>query len=304
MRQKALVVGAAALSALAAFAEAGANSERGFGYSSTLFNALVSEKNVLVTQGVSFGPGPRDKLDIYRPPKGVESQAIVIFYYGGGWRRGERAMYRFVGSALAAQGFTAVIPDYRLYPEVVFPAFMEDAALVCGFVDHKLNAGPRKSPVVLMGHSAGAYIAALLAVDKRYLEKAAPGAPPPVAVVGLAGPYSFDPTTWPRTREIFSAAAKNPDEARPVAFVSAEAPPMFLSRGGDDDVVAAFNADDFAKALREKGVPVENRLYPGLGHVGVVLAFSKPFRGRAPVLADSVAFIHRVLAKTETAARR
>lgn len=304
MRNKSLVMGAAALSALAAFAEAGSQSESGFGYSSTLFNALVAEKNVTVTRGLAFGPLPRQKLDIYRPPRGMDSKAIVIFYYGGGWRRGERSMYRFVGAALAAHGFTAVVPDYRLYPDVVFPAFMEDAALAYGFVESNLNAGGRKSPVVLMGHSAGAYIAALLALDGRYLKKAAPGAPPPVAVVGLAGPYSFDPTTWPRTQQIFANAAGNADEARPLAFVSPEAPPMFLSRGGDDDVVAAFNADDLAGALRERGVPVENRLYPGLGHVGVLLAFSRPFRGRAPVLADSVAFIDSVLKRPGITALR
>jgi acetyl esterase/lipase len=155
-----------------------------------------------------------------------------------------------------------------------------------------------------MGHSAGAYIAALLALDGRYLDKAAPGAPPPAAVVGLAGPYSFDPTTWPRTEKIFSAAANTPDEARPVAFASAKAPPMFLSRGADDDVVAAYNADDLTAALRERGVPVENRLYPGLGHVGVLLAFSRPFRWRAPVLADSVAFIDGVLRRPGITALR
>jgi acetyl esterase/lipase len=146
-----------------------------------------------------------------------------------------------------------------------------------------------------MGHSAGAHIAALLALDPHYLAKAAPDAPPPAAVIGLAGPYAFDPTTWPRTHKIFAAAAPNPDRARPIAFASAKAPPMLLSRGARDKVVAGFNADDMARALSDNGVFVENKLYPGLGHVGVVLTLARPFRWRAPVLDDAVAFIERAL---------
>ncbi len=246
-----------------------------------------------------FGPGPRQKLDIYRPKPEMDRKAIVIFYYGGGWRRGERGMYRFVGAALAAQGFTTVIPDYRLYPEFGFPEFMEDAALAYGWVQKRLNAGGLKRPVILMGHSAGGHIAALLALDGHYLADY----PPPAAVVGLAGPYAFDPTTWPRTRDIFRAAAGDPDKTRPVTFVSAKAPPMFLARGAEDDVVAGFNADELARALHEKGVEAENRIYPGMGHAGLVLALARPFRWRAPVLAESVAFIDHVLKQRVMALR-
>jgi acetyl esterase/lipase len=304
MRKKALLLGAAAIGALAALFEAHASADRDFSYASALFNALVAEKNVNVARGLAFGPLERQKLDVYKPEAGRESRGIVIFYYGGGWRSGERAMYRFVGAALAARGFTAVIPDYRLYPDSVFPDFMEDAALAYGFVDRELNTGAKKLPVALMGHSAGGYIAALLALDPEYLDRDAPGAPRPAAVVGLAGPYAFDPTTWPSTKDIFTAAAGRADAARPVAFASPEAPPMFLARGADDDVVAPYNADELEAALRARGVPVENRLYPGLGHVALVLAISKPFRWRAPVLADSIAFLEGALKRRGITALR
>jgi acetyl esterase/lipase len=172
---------------------------------------------------------------------------------------------------------------------------MEDAALSFAYVQRHLAAGLEKRRIVLMGHSAGAHIAALLALDPHYLAEAAPDAPPPAAVIGLAGPYAFDPTTWPRTQKIFAAAAPNPDRARPLAFASAKAPPMLLSRGDKDGVVAGFNADDMAQALKENGVFVENRIYPGLGHVGLVLTLSRPFRWRAPVLDDAIAFIEKAL---------
>jgi len=295
MSKKTAVVGIVLMSAIAAYAEAGARVDTEWRLPGVLFNAMVSEKNIAIRRDVAYGALERQKLDIYQPAPEFDRKAVVIFFYGGGWRRGERAIYRFVGAALAAQGYTAVIPDYRLYPQAVFPAFMEDAALAYSYVAKNLSPGAEKQRIVLMGHSAGGYIAALLALDHRYLAEAAPDAPPPAAVVGLAGPYSFDPTTWPRTRKIFAAAAANPDSARPLAFASDEAPPMFFSRGANDQVVAAFNADDLARALREKGVFVENKLYPGLGHVGLVLTFSRPFRWRAPVLDDSIAFIEQAL---------
>jgi acetyl esterase/lipase len=295
MSKKTPVVGVALMGAIAAYAEAGARTDTEWRLPGALFNALVAEKHGAVSRGLAYGPLARQKLDIYRPALEIDRRAIVMFFYGGGWRRGERAVYRFVGAALAARGFTAVIPDYRLFPHAAFPDFMEDAALAYDYVQRHLAAGAEKRRIVLMGHSAGAHIAALLALDPHYLTEAAPDAPPPAAVVGLAGPYAFDPTTWPRTHKIFAAAAQNPERARPIAFASAKAPPMLFSRGAKDNVVAGFNADDMARALSDNGVFVENKLYPGLGHVGLVLTLSRPFRWRAPVLDDAIAFIERAL---------
>src|SRR5208282_5556047 len=128
MSKKTAVVSLALMGAIAAYAEAGARTDTEWRLPGVLFNAMVSEKNVAVRRDVAYGPRSRQKLDIYRPAPEADRKAIVIFFYGGGWRRGERAIYRFIGAALAAQGYTAVIPDYRLFPQAVFPAFMEDAA--------------------------------------------------------------------------------------------------------------------------------------------------------------------------------
>lgn len=272
--------------AIAAYAEVEARADREWRLPAAMFNALVSEP-VAIRRGLSYGPHERQKLDIFRPTPEFDRRTVAIFFYGGGWRRGERATYHFVGAALAARGFTVVIPDYRLFPQFGFPAFMEDAALAYRFVQERLNREKRK--VALMGHSAGAHIATLLTLDARYLVDL----PPPAAVVGLAGPYSFDPTAYPRTRPIFRAAAEHPDEARPAAFASAASPPMFLARGVKDRVVGAANADDLARALRGHGVFVENRLYAGIGHAGLILSFARPFRRRAPALADCIDFIER-----------
>ena len=172
-----------------------------------LYSGLVADRGVMVERGVAFGALARDRLDIYRPAAGDQGGPIAMFIYGGGWRSGDRATYGFVGAALAARGITTVVADYRLFPEVKFPAFVEDAARAYAWVSTNLATGAAKRrPIVLIGHSAGAYIAAMLALDERYLS-AVGVAERPAGLVGLAGPYAFDPTTFPTTAEIFKPAA-------------------------------------------------------------------------------------------------
>ena len=264
--------------------------------SSTILAALsraVSEGGVTIEAGQSYGQLPRQKLDVYRPDVGSESGPIALFLYGGSWQSGDRSIYAFAGSALAAQGITTVIPDYRLYPEVRFPDFVDDAALAYAWTARNLAAGCAPRPIVVIGHSAGAHIGALLTLDRSYLDRAGKFQPWPSAFIGLAGPYAFDPTIWPSTKEIF-ATARDPDRARPIAFAAGSAPPMLLIHGLDDDVVEPKASREFAAALSVKGALVEKKEIEGLGHVGVLKAIAKPFRSDAPVLKDIVQFIGRI----------
>ena len=140
---------------------------------------------------------------------------------------------------------------------------MEDAALAYAYVAKNLATGAEKRRIVLMGHSAGGYIAAPSGARQALSGRSRAGRAIARSRGGTGWTLFVHLTAWPRTRKIFAAAAANPDRARPAAFASAEAPPMFFSRGANDQVVAAFNADDLASALRAKGVFVENKLYPG-----------------------------------------
>jgi acetyl esterase/lipase len=256
----------------------------------SLYSGLVADRGVAVESGVAYGPLARDRLDIYRPASGDRGGPIAMFIYGGGWRSGDRATYGFVGAALAARGITAVIADYRLYPNVKFPVFVEDAARAYAWVSANLAAGDGKTrPIVLIGHSAGAYIAAMLAFDERY-PAAAGGAERPAGLIGLAGPYAFDPTTYPTTAEIF-ATATSADAARPVALVRHGAPRTLLMHGLEDETVQLYNTRELAGALRAVGTDVRKIEYAGIGHMGLVLAISRPLRWRAPVLREVVAFV-------------
>jgi acetyl esterase/lipase len=259
-----------------------------------LFSMLVSEHAVRVERNIAFGPDPRHRLDVYRPSQLSEAGPIIIFYYGGGWTTGDRRMYGFVGSALAARGFTTVIPDYRLYPTVKFPTFVEDAALAYAWVAATIGkSAGRQRAIIVMGHSAGAHTAALLTFDRSYIERAGHTLPRPAALISLAGPLSFDPTTWPTTKKIFEPASDHPDSARPIAFVKPGEPPTLLLHGVPDNIVRIKNSRETAAALREGGNDVTEIEYPSLGHIGIILAIARPLRWRADVLDDVTKFISR-----------
>ena len=265
----------------------------------TLLSSLISESGATVERGLAYGPHQRHKLDIYRPESGEDSGPIAFFLYGGGWRGGDRATYGFVGSALAAHGITTVIPEYRLYPEVKFPSFVEDAARAYAWTSEQLaeNGGDQR-PIVVIGHSAGAHIGALLVLDRDYLNGRQPAVGQPAGFVGLAGPYAFDPTTWHSTKEIF-AGANSADDARPVAFARHDAPPALVMHGLDDSVVRLWNMQTLAKELKGAGANVRQIELPDIGHIGVVLAVAWPFRWRAPVLSETLDFIDQFATPTE-----
>lgn len=247
----------------------------------------------MVGEDVAYGDLPRQKLDVYAPRRGPPGAPIVVFFYGGGWNHGRREDYDWAARAIAAQGFVVVVPDYRLYPEVRFPDFLADcAAAVRWAVDNGRGVGGDPGRIALAGHSAGAYNAAMLALDGRYLKAAGVDPASIRAFAGLAGPYDFLPLEEGVTEDSFGSAA-DPAITQPIAYASAGAPPAFLATGEDDTVVAPRNSQRLADVLNAKGAEAELHLYPGVGHVQIVLALSRPLRGAAPVLRDMTAFLRR-----------
>lgn len=256
-----------------------------------MIDALVPDEGYVGETGIAYGPEERQMLDIYHPVRPDLSKPVIVFFYGGSWKNGERGSYRFVGQSFAAEGFTVVIPDYRLYPEVRFPGFVQDGAAAVAWVSDNLDrpAGSN-SGIVLIGHSAGAHIAALLALDEHYLRRA--GASPDVleGVVGLAGPYAFDPLRYRSTKPIFESA-EDPDTARPVTFVRAGPPPTLLLHGLEDRTVWPLHSEDLAARLAEAGNQVSYLPLEGAVHVEILLALAQPFAYLAPVHESIVDFI-------------
>ena len=268
------------------------------------FDALVPKDGGVrvVVRDAAFGPGPRQRVDVYAPRiGGGAARPVIVFLYGGSWNSGTKAGYGFVGRALAARGFVVAIPDYRLVPEVRYPAFLQDNAAAVRWVRANVGrVGGDPDRLVIAGHSAGAYDAAMLATDPRWLgadRRAVRG------WIGLAGPYDFLPFDQPVTRAAFGHVA-DPAETQPVTHAGAGDPPALLATGERDTLVAPRNSDALAARLAAAGVRVERRRYPALGHVGVLTAIARPLRGRAPVLADMAAFAETVTRVPPAAASR
>jgi acetyl esterase/lipase len=262
------------------------------------FDALVRKDRGagLLAGDQAFAFGPRGKLDVYAP---VGAQAgtrlpVIVFFYGGSWSMGKKEDYRFAGQALAAQGFLVVLPDYRLVQHARYPAFLEDGAAAVRWV--RANAarlGGDPDRIVLAGHSAGAYNAAMLSFDPRWLgedRRAVKG------MIGLSGLYDFLPLDAPVTRYTFRHVEDLPS-TQPVNFASADDPPAMLLVGGKDGIVPPSNSARMAAKLSQAGVPVESRVYAGVGHLGIMSTLSTLFRGKAPVLRDMAQFAHRATAK-------
>lgn len=249
-----------------------------------------------VATGLAYGPHRRQAMDVYAPAAHPETPApVVAFFYGGSWDSGSRSLYPWLGRALAARGFVVAVPDYRLVPEVRFPAFAEDGAAALRAVREVApRFGGDAGRIGLMGHSAGAWLALTLALDPRWTEAAGVPRAAVRAAVGLAGPYDFLPFDVPASQEAFGRWPR-PAETQPVSFASADDPPVLLLTGDDDATVRPRNSLALAERLKAAGGRAETKVYRGVDHTEIVAAFSRPFRGRAPVLEDAAAFFRREL---------
>jgi acetyl esterase/lipase len=258
-------------------------------------NGLAAFANNRAAIDVPYGPGPRNQLDIYRPRGGAERLPVAVMFYGGTWEEGDRATYRFVGAALAKRGIVTIIPDYRVYPEVRFPDFLRDAAESVRWTrDHVADYGGDPAKIVLIGHSAGAHIAAMLALDPQWLANVGLNSRRDIrGMVGLAGPYDFLPLTDPKLKDIFGPADQRA-RTQPINFVDGKAAPIFVAAGTDDTTVDPGNTTRLARKIESRGGQVAAVLYPGVDHRTLIGTFSPLLRSRAPALDDTVRFIQDV----------
>ncbi|MEO8543264.1 MAG: alpha/beta hydrolase [Burkholderiaceae bacterium] len=257
-------------------------------------NAVTTSSSYTLKSDVAYGTKPRQKLDIYTPTatRPARGWPIVVFFYGGSWNTGERSDYQFVAEALTARGVLTLVADYRLYPEVRYPDFLTDSAQALAYgLDQATHLGGDPKRVFVMGHSAGGYNAAMLALDARWL-KAAGHAPGELAGwIGLAGPYDFFPTDNPDAQPVFFHP-NYPANAQPIAFTPPDAPRSFLAAPVDDTLVSPQRStQQLADKLQAAGVPVTLKFYPRASHTTLIGAFAWPLRWIAPVLDDVQAFI-------------
>lgn len=249
-----------------------------------------------VARDLEYGSNARQRFDLYAPSAASPSSPlpVLIFFYGGGWDSGSKDLYGWAAQALAAQGFVVAVPDYRLVPEVRFPVFIQDAAAATARVAEVVSRyGGDPARLGVLGHSAGAHLAIMITLDRRYMQ--AVGRPDLIkAAAGLAGPYDFLPLNVPSAINAFGQAP-DPEQTQPLHFARADAPPLWLGHGTADVIVHDEDTILLDQRMRELGGRCEAKLYPGLSHEDLIATFSPLFRKKAPVLADVSAFFHRQL---------
>ena len=259
-----------------------------------VLNATVSTDTYQRTEDIAYGPHPRQRVDVYQPNPAVSNPSMVVLFYGGSWSSGERADYRFVGEALASQGIVTVVADYRLSPEFRYPVFVQDSASAMRWAfAHARDYGVNPSRIFVMGHSAGGYNAAMLALDKRWL--AAEGLSPSQLAgwIGLAGPYDFLPIVDKKTQVAFNWPDTTAD-SQPMFHASRASPPALLLAPAKDTVVDPVRSTvTMAQKLKSSGVPVEYELFDSVSHVTLVASMASVLRGRAPVLERVTAFVQQ-----------
>ncbi|HEX5057560.1 MAG TPA: alpha/beta hydrolase [Gammaproteobacteria bacterium] len=255
-----------------------------------VLNLITPESNFRNVSDIEYGSAPRQRLDVYAPLTPANGKLpVILFIYGGSWSRGTKDQYMFIAEYLVPRGYVMVIPDYRVYPDVKFPAFVEDGAAALAWTQQNIAAyGGDPDSIFLMGHSAGAHIAAMLTLDEHFLKDA--GARPPQGAIGLAGPYDFLPLKNPDFKEIFGPPEQY-ERSQPINFVDGTEPPMLLLHGDTDYIVYVRNSINLEKKIRERGGCVKLVTYPGAGHARILVSFSQAFR-RPDIVAEVERFIN------------
>jgi len=253
---------------------------------------VTAGSNYRQTAEQAYGTEPRQKLDIFVPAKPTTNADVVVFIYGGRWQSGSKDDYRFVADGLAEKGLITVIPDYRLYPQVDWRDFVADTATAYHWVEtHIASFGGNPRRIFIMGHSSGAHLAAMVALDAKLRQRTGVSRAP-CGLIGLAGPYDFLPIEDADVQQVFKSARRL-IETQPIFYVDEHAPPMLLLTGAADTTVKPGNTDRLAAAVQVRGGKAEVIRYPDVGHIEIMLALARPLSFLAPTLQDSVSFIQR-----------
>ena len=258
-------------------------------------NAITPDSGYTQTRDLAFGDQGL-KLDVYAPDH-ASNAPVVVFFYGGSWKASGslgKSSYKFVGEALAEKGYVAVIADYRLYPQVKYPAFLDDCAQAVKWAhDNAAAYGGDPARLVLMGHSAGAYNAAMLALDPEYLNAVGADRAWLRGTVGLAGPYDFLPIVDPELQIMFGPREQWP-QTQPINYVDGHAPPMLLMAGDNDDVVFVKNTNNLYQRIQGSGGKAERVTYPEMGHIRIIALMSSRLPGHAELMGHVTDFVGRV----------
>ncbi|MFT4713489.1 MAG: acetyl esterase/lipase [Candidatus Azotimanducaceae bacterium] len=258
-----------------------------------IINAAARSGGYRVKRGISYGPACRNQLDHYvLSNDGIETthlRPLVLFIYGGNWQSGHRRDYRFVADTLCSIGCDVVVPDYRLYPEVRFSDMLKDVCLATTWVMQNDEIDKRR-PIYIMGHSAGAQLGSLVCLNRDLLSHIPNVEQRIAAFIGLSGPYDFFPYTEERHWDLFGPEEQYP-LSQAVNFVRAEAPPLYLLHGKEDNRVRRGHSKSLMEKQIAAGGHASREVYEGVGHVDMVVSFSVFHRRSSQAIKDIEKFL-------------
>lgn len=255
-------------------------------------NAMTTERGYAVTANVPYDRANGLALDIYMPNQ-IRNAPVVVFFYGGRWQKGDKSEYKFLGQALASRGFVVVVPNVRLYPKARFPDFVKDGANAVKWArDNAAQFGGSGEKLFVMGHSSGAHIAAMLALNETYLKGVGGSRSWLKGMIGLAGPYDFLPITAPDLFDIFGPPDRF-QQSQPAFFVDGQNPPLLLMHGEKDEIIPVDNTRKLAAAVKRADGTIETVYYPGMSHQMIISSFASALRGRADTLDQVESFVKR-----------
>lgn len=244
---------------------------------------------------IVFSTTPGLKLDVYVPKKETTSpRDVLVFFYGGRWSFGTKEEYKFVADTFADKDYVVVIPDYRKYPAVKFPTFIEDGAAAIAWVHDNISKyGGNPARIHVAGHSAGAHTAALLVADARYMKTFNKDAHKVIkSMAGLAGPYDFIPDE-PDLMDMFGPPENYPNMRVPT-FIDGKEAPMMLMHGQKDDTVLIGNLERLETKIKKEKGRYEVKLYPTLDHLTIIASLSWLGPRKVDVASDMDAFFKSV----------
>lgn len=243
-----------------------------------------------IVTDIAYGEKEIQKLDIYIP-QNIENKKlpVIVFFYGGRWTDGTKEMYAFVGEKFANENYILVMADYSKYPQVKFPTFVQDAAKAVAWThDHINQYGGNADRLYVSGHSSGAHMGSLVAANVQYLKAEGKSTKIIKAFAGLAGPYDFIPQAED-LKDLFGPP-KNYPQMQTTHFITGNQPPMLLLWGDADTIVWQRNIDLLTKEIQEKGGIVKRKIYPDMGHVGIISNMTWWSTNKTTVIEDIITF--------------
>jgi acetyl esterase/lipase len=256
-----------------------------------LLNAAALAGSNPVAQDICYAEEAYQCLDVYAP-NAASLAPVVVFFHGGGWETGAKEDDRFVAGALVRRGLVAITLNYGLYPDALYPAFLQDAAKAVAWAKaHVARYGGDPNRIVLCGHSAGAYIAAMLSLNRRWLNNENLDPRRDIAAwIGLAGAYDFLPLRSTVLKAIFGPP-EDWFQTQPIAHATGEGPPALLATGRHDKIVDPGDTMRLARRVRAAGGEAEVIIYSKLSHKSILAAFARPLSFLSPVVSDISDFV-------------